>query len=209
MSLKSVIILVGTAVMMLAAPAHAQYELSGLVGRTFISNQAIKGATFFNNDVRFGNGLTFEINPGRRIFGGDFSSTPVTLEMPIVINWDEDLGTGANVIPSHFRSYFVVPAARLNVSPRAAISPWVSFGGGFGYFSESSTLLFGGANPGSTGTATGVVQGGAGFDLKLTQRIGVRFAARDFWSGVPQLNVDTGKTRQHNIFVASGLVWRF
>ena len=209
MSLKSLIILVGTAVITLAASAHAQYELSGLIGRTFISNQAIKGATFFNNDVRFGNGLTFEINPGRRIYGGDSTITPVTLETPIVINWDEDLNTGANLIPSHFRSYFVAPSARLNIAPQWAVSPWVSFGGGFGYFSESSTLLFGGANPGSTGTATGVVQAGAGFDLKLTRRVAVRFAARDFWSGVPQLNVDTGRTRQHNIFVASGLAWHF
>jgi hypothetical protein len=37
----------------------------------------------------------------------------------------------------------------------------------------------------------------------------LRLAARDFWSGVPQLNVDTGKSRQHNIFVAGGIVWHF
>jgi hypothetical protein len=37
----------------------------------------------------------------------------------------------------------------------------------------------------------------------------VRGEARDFWSGVPQLNVDTGKSRQHNYFVAAGIVWRF
>lgn len=79
-----------------------QYELSGLLGRTFISDQAIRGATFYNSDVRFGNGLTFEVNPGRRVYGEEFSTTPITLEMPVVVNWDEDLNTGANLIPAIF-----------------------------------------------------------------------------------------------------------
>lgn len=210
MSLKSLIILVGTAVITFAAQISAQqYEVSGLFGRTFISDQGIRGATFFNNAVRFGNGLTFEVNPAYRVYGGEETTTPVILEMPVVINWDEDLGSGSNLIPSHFRSYFVVPAARLNLLAGSPVSPWVSFGGGFGYFSESSSLLYGGVNPGSTGTATSVLQGGAGFDLRLGRTVSVRFEARDFWSGVPQLNVDTGKSRQHNIFVASGLVWHF
>jgi hypothetical protein len=26
---------------------------------------------------------------------------------------------------------------------------------------------------------------------------------------VPQLNVDTGKSRQHNLFVGGGVVWHF
>ena len=145
------------AVIGFATSALAQNdELSVLVGRTFISNQAIRGATFFNSDVRFGNGLTFEVNPSHRLFGGDFSLMPVTLESPIVVNWDEDLGSGSNLVPSHFRSFFVAPAARLNLFAGSAVSPWVSFGGGFAHFSESSTLLGGGVNPGTTGTTTGV-----------------------------------------------------
>ena len=126
-----------------------------------------------------------------------------------VVNWDEDLSTGANLIPSHFRSYFIAPAARLNLFAGSAVSPWVSFGGGFGHFSESSTLLYGGVNPGKTGTTTGVVQGGVGLDVKIKGRYSMRGEARDFWSGVPQLNVNTGMSRQHNIFVAGGIVVRF
>jgi len=34
------------------------WELSGLIGRTFISNQGIKG----DGEIRFGKGLTFEVN---------------------------------------------------------------------------------------------------------------------------------------------------
>jgi hypothetical protein len=50
---------------------------------------------------------------------------------------------------------------------------------------------------------------GAGLDVRLKNRFSLRGELRDFWSGVPQLNVDTGKTRQHNIYVAGGIVWKF
>ena len=208
MSLKRLTIVCLCAVMTLVAHAAAQKnELAGLVGRTFISNQGIKGATFLNNEVRFGNGWTFEVNYAHRVLGAGFAS--VFLELPAVVNVNEKLNTGLNLIPENFKSYFVTPAARLNVLSDTAISPWVSLGGGYGHFSESSTLVFGGPNPGKTGTSTGVLQAGVGLDVRTFDRFSVRGEARDFWSGVPQLNVDTGKSRQHNIFVAVGVVWHF
>ncbi|MGB8911539.1 MAG: hypothetical protein WCC85_04660, partial [Candidatus Sulfotelmatobacter sp.] len=105
--------------------------------------------------------------------------------------------------------YFVTPAARLNVFPNTAVSPWISFGGGFGHFSESSTLEFGGTNPGKTGTTTGVLQAGVGLDVKLYKNFTLRGEAREFWSGVPQLNVNTDKSRQYNLFAGGGIVWHF
>ncbi len=208
MSLKRLTIVCLCAVMTLVAHAAAQKnELAGLVGRTFISNQGIKGATFLNNEVRFGNGWTFEVNYAHRVLGAGFAS--VFLELPAVVNVNEKLNTGLNLIPENFKSYFVTPAARLNVLSDTAISPWVSLGGGYGHFSESSTLVFGGPNPGKTGTSTGVLQAGIGLDVRTFDRFSLRGEARDFWSGVPQLNVDTGKSRQHNIFVAVGVVWHF
>ena len=208
MSLKRLTIVCLCAVMTLVAHAAAQKnELAGLVGRTFISNQGIKGATFLNNEVRFGNGWTFEVNYAHRVLGAGFAS--VFLELPAVVNVNEKLNTGLNLIPENFKSYFVTPAARLNVLSDTAISPWVSLGGGYGHFSESSTLVFGGPNPGKTGTSTGILQAGVGLDVRTFDRFSLRGEARDFWSGVPQLNVDTGKSRQHNIFVAVGIVWHF
>ena len=85
----------------------------------------------------------------------------------------------------------------------------MSVGGGFGYFKESSSLEFFGANPGKTGITTGVFQIGAGLDIKLLSRLSVRGGVHDFFSGIPQLNVDTGKSRQHNFFVGAGVVYHF
>lgn len=211
MSLKHLTIGALVAVCIFVAQAAAQKnELSGILGRTFISNQGIQGAPAYDPDLRFGNGLTFEVNYARRVMVMGRGFLSLALEVPFVVNLDEDLHAALpNRIPQQYASYFVTPAARLNVFSGQGVSPWVSVGGGFGHFAESSTLLFGGNNTGKTGTNTGVFQAGFGLDVKIFHRFSLRGEARDFWSGVPQLDVNTGKSRQHNIFGGGGIVWHF
>ena len=210
---KQAVIAVLTVMMsMLGASALAQEgknELTGIIGRTFISDQGIHGlnAPTINPFVRSGKGLTFEINYARTLL-----VTPVfslSAEVPAVFNLDEDLGSGGDVVPPNYRQIFITPSARLNLFPATAVSPWVSFGGGFGHFSEDKTLNYGGTNPGGSST-TGVIQGGFGLDVRIWHRFSLRGEVRDFWSGTPSLPLaDTGKTRQHNYFVGAGVVWRF
>lgn len=194
-----------------AAGAQEQkYELTGMVGRTFISDQGITGpnAPLVNPFVRSGKGLTFEVN-----FSRYFIYTPIFAisgEVPAVFNLDEDLGSGSGVVPIDYKQIFVTPAARLNLFPATAVSPWVSFGGGFGHFSENSQLIYNtGPNPGRS-TTSGVIQAGIGLDVKLWRHFSIRGQARDFWSGTPDLPLaDTGKSRQHNFFVGGGVIWHF
>jgi hypothetical protein len=208
MSLKHLTIGALVAVCTFVAQATAQKnELSGILGRTFISDQGIQGAPSDDPDLHFGNGLTFEVNYARRVVDAGLFS--LALEVPFVVDPVEDLHAAQNLIPKQYSSFFVTPAARLTAFPDLAVSPWVSFGGGFGHFSESSTLEFGGPNPGKTGTTTGVSQAGLGLDVKIFGHFSLRGEGRDFWSGVPQLNVTTGKSRQHNIFAGGGIVWHF
>jgi hypothetical protein len=183
-------------------------EVSGLIGRTFISNQGIVGSTSFDPNVHFGKGLSFEFNYTRSFVGTPLYALGV--EVPFVWNPDEHLHAAPPTpVPAQYASYTVTPSARLNLFPETALTPWVSFGGGFAHLSESSTTSAGTVNTGPRGTTSGVLQGGAGFDVKLIRSFKIRLAVRDFWSGVPQLNVDTGKTRQHNYLVAGGVVYRF
>ena len=143
MSLKHLTIGALVAVCTFVAQAAAQKnELSGIIGRTFTSDQGIQGAPSYDPDLRFSNGLTFEINYARRVMGGDLLS--LALEVPFVVNPDQDLHAAHNRIPKKYASFFVTPAVRLNVFPDQGVSPWVSFGGGFGHFGESSTLSLGG-----------------------------------------------------------------
>jgi len=204
MSLKHLTVAVLLAACTLVPHASAQQnELSGLLGRTFISDQGIIGGTFFDNNVHFGNGLTFEANYARRVLGAGIAS--VSVEVPFVFNWDQELRSDAVEIPKSLKMYFLTPSARLNIFSESAVSPWVSFGGGFGHFSGGSTL----SGVPTDSTTTGALQAGVGLDVRVFHSFSVRGEARDFWSGAPQLNVDTGKSRQHNYFVAAGIVWRF
>ncbi|MGC2196651.1 MAG: hypothetical protein WA628_18400 [Terriglobales bacterium] len=203
MSLKRLAVAVLVSVCAFAAHATAQKnELSGLVGRTFISDQVITTSTFSDNKLRFGNGLSFEGNLARRVMGGGLLS--LTLEVPFVFNPDEDLHLQTNPVSAGYKSFFVTPAARLNVFSGSGVSPWVSVGGGVGHFSGSTART-----GGETGTTTGVFQIGGGLDVRLIRKFSLRAEVRDFWSGVPKLGVTTDKSRQTNLFVGAGVVWHF
>ncbi len=203
----AIAVLVAVTILGPSAAAQQKNELTGIIGRTFISDQGVKGISTFDTTLHSGNGLTFEVNYGRRLLGGGFAA--LTFEVPFVINPDEDVHFSVNVVPGSYGSYFVTPSIRANAFASSGVSPWVSFGGGFGHFSESSTLEFGGKNSGKTGTTTGVFQIGGGLDVRILKSLSVRGEIRDFDSGVPQLNVNTGKSRQHNLFAGGGIVWRF
>ena len=129
--------------------------------------------------------------------------------MPFVVNFHQDVHFDVNLVPKNYQAFFVTPVIRASLFPGSGISPWVSVGGGFGHFNENSSLEFGGPNPGETGTSTGVFQVGLGLDVRLLRSFSLRGQVRDFYSGVPELNVDTGKTRQHKYFVGGGVVWHF
>jgi hypothetical protein len=97
----------------------------------------------------------------------------------------------------------------VNLFPETAVSPWISFGGGFAHFTEANNLIFFGTNPGKS-TTSGVLQIGLGLDVKVWRRFSIRGQVRDFYSGTPDLPLaDTGKTRQHNYFVGGGVVYHF
>ncbi len=218
MSGKQALIAVLTVAMCMAcASAEAQEqpnELSGILGRIFISDQGIHGpdAPTINPFVRSGKGLTFEVNYSRRLLGNAVYA--ISGEVPAAFNLDEKLGSGGPVVPTDYQQIFVTPSFRVNFFPETAVSPWVSFGGGFAHFSENSQLIYrAGPNPGKS-TTSGVMQGGFGLDVNPFEhrysRLGFRLDVRDFWSGTPDLPLaDTGKTRQHNFFVGGGVIWHF
>ncbi|HEV3510285.1 MAG TPA: hypothetical protein VGS05_01185 [Candidatus Sulfotelmatobacter sp.] len=184
-------------------------ELGGILGRTFISNQGIKNAST-PSVIAFGKGLTFDVDYARRLIVTPLYA--ISGEVVFAYNPDEDVNGGSfgnAVVPPGMKELFVTPAARVNLFPTTAVSPWVSLGGGFGHFSQSSTLIYGSSNPGTSST-TGVFEIGGGLDVKVSSRVYLRAQVRDFWSGEPNFPLaDTGKTRQHNFFVGGGAYWRF
>ena len=200
-------------VALLATSAMAQdekNEIGGLLGRVFISDQNIQNATYFDPMIHSGKGLTVEGEYARR-----FIVTPIwsiSAEGLIAYNWNEKLNAGEYghaVVPLNYKQLFIVPAARVNLFPTTAVSPWVSVGAGFAHFSEDKMLDYSGVNPGKSSTGA-VIQGGIGLDVKVWRQLSIRGEVRDYWSGEPDFPLaPTGKSRQHNFFVGGGAFWRF
>jgi len=207
MSLKRLAVLIGCVAILIASACAQQNEISGTLGRVFVSSQAVKGANFFDPNVHFGNGLTIAGNYSRLL--KTYGIFGISGEVSGAYTWDMDLNLSQNLIPEAYKSLFVTPAVRVNFFSGQGVTPWVSVGGGYGLFKQSHQLVFGGPNPGKTTTNTGVFQFGAGLDVWPWQKWGLRLEARDYYSGVPDLNVTTVRSRQHNIYVGGGVIRRF
>lgn len=197
----------------LAVSAVAQdekNEVGGLLGRTIISDQGIKNATYFDPIIHSGKGLMLQGEYARRLWVTPVYS--ISAEGLFVYNWDVDLNAGEylhSVVPSDLKKMFIAPAARVNLFPTTAVSPWVSFGAGLGHISENNQLIYGGTNPGKSKTSA-VIEAGLGLDVKVWRRLSIRGEVRDFWAGEPDFPLaPTSKTRQHNYFVGGGAFWRF
>ncbi len=213
MSGKGFWVAILTVVVMLSVSAVAQdekNEIGGVLGRTFISDQGIQDASLPDNIIHAGKGLTVEGEYARRIW-----VTPIyaiSAEGLLMYNHEVKLNAGAYlnaVVPQAYKELFAAPAARVNLFPTTAVSPWASLGVGFGHISESAGLDYGGVNPGKAKTSA-VIEGGIGLDVKVWKQLSMRGEVRDFWSGEPDFPLaPTGKSRQHNYLVGGGAFWRF
>lgn len=190
----------------LVSSAFAQVnEASLTTGLTFVSTQTVPATGY---SIHFGNasgsitGTYGRLLRTRKVFG-------LYAELPVGVVWKTDLNYFPGGVPKDTGALFLTPSVRVNFFPSDAVTPWVSAGGGYGRFREAPTLYYSGPNPGPTGTNTGVVQFGAGLDVWFWHHWGARVEARDFYSGAPDLDVDTGRSRQHNYYVGAGVTHRF
>ena len=197
------------AVLVLSCCALAQRnDISVTAGSTFVSTQTVLNTGLsFNPPLHFGNEVTVAGNYGRllktaSIFG-------IHVELPVALYPRMDLNTAYHGIPADIGALFITPSVRVNIFSEDSVSPWVSVGGGYGRFREAPRDNFYGPNLGPTSSNTGVVQFGAGLDVWIWHRWGLRGEARDFYSGEPVLNVDTNHSRMHNYYVGVGFVHRF
>jgi hypothetical protein len=210
MRLWIAILAVATIFASAAAAQDGKNELGGILGRTFISDQGLKNVPVFDPVIHFGKGLSFEATYARRFWVTPIYS--ISAEVPFMFNPDIDVNGGAYgfaVVPGGMKAFFLTPGGRVNLFPTTAVSPWVSLGGGFAHFSENSTLIYGGKNPGQSKSSF-AAQGGFGLDVRVWRALSIRGEVRDYWSGEPDFPLaNTGKTRQHNYFVGGGAFWRF
>jgi hypothetical protein len=203
MSAKRLAVLVVPVLFFVSIALAQVNEFSITAGRTFVSTQTVP---ITGLPVHFGNEESVEFNYGRLL--KSHSLFGLYAELPVAIYPRMDVNYRTGTTPKDIGALFVTPSVRLNIFSGDSVTPWVSVGGGYGRFRVAPVTLYENPNPGS-GSNTGVVQFGTGLDVWVWHSWGARFEARDFYSGAPNLNVDTGRSRQHNYYVGLGVVHRF
>jgi hypothetical protein len=204
MAAKRLAVLVVLAVVLGAIGWAQVNDASITVGRTFVSTQTVPSTGL---PIHFGNAKSVAFNYGRLL--RSYGIFGLSAELPVGVYPRMNLNYNLGLVPKDIGAVFVTPSLRVNIFSGEGVSPWVSVGGGYAHFREAPTLVFNTPNPGPTGTNTGALQFGAGLDVWPWERWGARLEARDFYSGLPDYNVDTGRSRQHNYYVGIGVVHRF
>jgi hypothetical protein len=219
MSRKGQLLLVSWFLILAAANACAQEsawwdkknEVGFGVGRDLTSGHNIKSPPlpppFMDNRVNIGRGLTFQGNYGRRLRASELVA--FTFEVPVVYLHNQKLLSSNDLVPASYTGLFVTPGLRANLFPNTLVSPWASFGGGFARFSTSKNGVFNVLKTPGDKNTTSAIEFGVGLDVKVWHMLKVRAEIRDFYAGVPNLNVDQGRTRMHNVVGGGGVVWTF
>lgn len=219
MSRKGQLLLVSSLVVLVWGSALAQdssvwdkkNEIAVIAERDFASGHAITSPVlpppFTDNRVNIGKGIAFQGNYGRRLRTSELAA--FTFEIPVVYLPDQDLLSSNDLVPEGYKALFVTPGVRANLFPNTLLSPWASVGAGFGHFTTSKTGVFNVLKVPGKGSSTSVIQFGIGVDVKIWHSLKFRGEIRDFYSGVPNLNVVQGRTRMHNFVGGGGVVWVF
>src|SRR3979490_3110938 len=86
------------AVVVLAVGAWARVnDVSAGLGRTFISDQGVRGIIANDTNLHFGDGFSYSLSYGRRIVDAGFAS--ITVEVPFVHDPSADLNFATNIVP--------------------------------------------------------------------------------------------------------------
>lgn len=167
-------------------------------------------------------GVAFAGSYARQLF--NFHAGSLDLEVPLLGAPGRDVKVSAlgTTVPGSLSTstFFLTPSARIKLLPSAPISPFFSVGGGWAHHGSSFTtpsLVVNGISvpgiSGSNGSNSGALQFGGGLDFKTPlPHLAVRAEVRDFWAiGIssPNSGLQVSPERQHNIFGAGGVVFRF
>jgi hypothetical protein len=164
------------------------------------------GSTATGTQTDFSTTFAFEANYAAQLV--HVPAVALHLEFPFVASPSTNLSSSNLTAVKSYSSIFFTPALRLKVLPGSPFSPWISAGGGIAHFNPGSTTQAG-TTTSTNSTTKSAVEGGIGADFHPPLLpIAFRVEARDFYTGIPNLNTLSIKVR-HNILVGGGIVLRF
>jgi opacity protein-like surface antigen len=96
----------------------------------------------------------------------------------------------------------------LKLLPHAGVSPFVSVGGGYAQFEQSTTLLDGSTNTGPRRIHRGAFSVAGGLDIGVFSWLRLRGEVRHYRTGSPAFAVPVSGA-QNNLLFAGGFALRF
>jgi len=198
---------------MIATSAFGQSESKNEFGFTIGGELIPDNSTVSSPSVpiNIGSSVAFQLHYAHRLVAGKRAS--LFFEVPASAAPSHTLTSSNLTTPVSLATFFVTPSFRVSFRPESRVSPWLSFGGGYGLYEGSEDLGNGVVNP-DRFTSTGTLQWGAGADLKTGLKIffpiSLRGEIRDFYTlDTLDFNTPVTNNSQHNVVVGGGFFWRF
>jgi hypothetical protein len=189
--------------------SESKNEFGFTIGGELISDNDTQGPP--SVPINIGSSVAFQLHFARQLFAGERAS--LFFEVPASAAPSHNLSSANPATPVSLATFFVTPSFRVSFRPESRVSPWLSFGGGYGLYEGSEDLGNGAANP-DRFTSTGALQWGAGADIKTGIKvlfpISLRGEVRDFYTlDTLDFNTPVANNSQHNVVVGGGFFWRF
>jgi len=161
--------------------------------------------------INFSSSVAFQLHYAHRLKEG--KNLALYFEVPAVAAPSHVVESNDVATPVNLATFFVTPSFRVNFKPASRLSPWLSFGGGYGLYEGSEGLRNLAVNP-DRFTNTATLQWGAGVDyktkLKVLFPISLRGEIRDFYTlDTLNFNTSVSNNSQHNVVAGGGFFWRF
>lgn len=188
--------------------AQSSNELGLLLGVEIIPDHS---TAISSVPIAFSKSSSLQATYARRVVSGTHAA--LLFEAPFVASPSHSVSSSARSTPVSLATLYVTPGLRLAIFPDKLLSPWLSFGGGYGLYEGSEKLATGLPNP-DRFRNTGTLQFGGGVDVKTPLHfflpIGFRAEVRDFYTvDTPNFTTAVRETGQHNVIASGGLVVRW
>lgn len=195
-------------VLQISLLAQSQNEIGLLAGVEIIPDHS---TTTPSVPIAFSKSSSLQATYARHAIGGNRAA--LVFEVPFVASPSHSVTSSARNTPVSLATLYVTPGLRLAISPDRSLTPWISFGGGYGLLETSEKLATGVNNP-DRFRNTGTLQFGGGVDVKtplhLFLPIGFRAEVRDFYTlDTPNFITAVRDAHQHNVIASGGLVLRW
>jgi opacity protein-like surface antigen len=185
-----------TLCLLIAVPLVAQqHELGFQLGRMAANSR---------NSVRLGSGTSFQFNYGYRL--AELGKAALYGEVHFLANPQRVVGSGFPTATRDVATIFLTPGLKVKFFPTGRVSPYVTAGGGWAVFEQSTSQLNGQPNPAPRSVNKSVFGYGGGVDFQVVRKFALRAEVRDFYSGNPAYNIPSLTGSQRNVVVSGGFV---